>query len=525
MFLLYGLQYRICRAYRRPTVKVAWQMSTAERPLDTTPVGDDALASVLDRQRKAFVADGPASLATRLNRIDRLLAMVLDNTDAFVDVMAADFGTRSRAASLFTEVVGMIPVIEHTRANVAKWMRPTTMMRAGRLFGLRAEVEVAPLGVVGIIGPWNFPLNLVVLPASAAFAAGNRVMIKMSEVTPRTAELMRTTAPKYFDALELDVTTGGPDVAAAFSALPFDHLFFTGSPSVGALVQRAAAQNLVPVTLELGGKNPVVVAPGADVTRSATRIAAARMVNGGQVCVCPDYVFVPDGRVESFVDVAVATWRGMFPAIISNADYCSSVNEANFDRVVSLIDDARANGARVDVIAPPGEALPDRTTRKIAPTIVRGIDDTMRIAAEEVFGPVLTVLGYSHLADVIDHINARPAPLVAYWYGPDGDDFRHFVRNTRSGGVARNDFAAQMIPSAAPFGGVGRSGMGAYHGKAGFDTFSHQRTVVGTDLPFSMTGSAAPPFSRPMRAYADLSLRMARRRTNRRLRASGRNSN
>jgi coniferyl-aldehyde dehydrogenase len=347
-------------------------------------------------------------------------------------------------------------------------------------------------------------------------------MIKMSEVTPRTAELMRSTAPKYFDTRELEVITGGPDVAAAFSTLPFDHLFFTGSPSVGALVQRAAAQNLVPVTLELGGKNPVVVAPGADLARAATRIAQARMVNGGQVCVCPDYVFVPDDRVDSFVDLAVRTWRGMFPAIVSNADYCSSVNEANFDRVVGLIDDARANGARVDAVAPTGETLPDRTSRKIAPTIVRDIDDTMRIAEEEVFGPVLTVLGYSQLGEVIDYVNARPAPLVAYWYGPDGEDFRRFIRNTRSGGVARNDFAAQMIPSAAPFGGVGRSGMGAYHGKAGFDTFSHQRTVVGTDLPFSMTGSAAPPFSRPMRAYADLSLWMARRRTNRRLRDSGR---
>jgi len=196
------------------------------------------------------------------------------------------------------------------------------------------------------------------------------------------------------------------------------------------------------------------------------------------------------------------------------------VNEANFDRVVGLVDDARARGARVEVVAPPGEALPDRSSRKIAPTIVRGVDDTMRIADEEVFGPVLTVMGYSQVADVIDYINARPAPLVAYWYGPDGNDFRHFIASTRSGGVARNDFAAQMIPSAAPFGGVGRSGMGAYHGKAGFDTFSHQRTVVGTDLPFSMTGSAAPPFSRPMRAYADLSLRLARRRTNRRLRAA-----
>src|SRR4029079_16275443 len=236
-----------------------------------------------------------------------LLALVLENTDAFVDAMAADFGTRSRAASLFTEVVGIIPVIEHTRAHVPHWMKATKLMRAGRVAGLRAEVEPSPLGVVGIIDPWNYPLQLVVLPASAAFAAGNRVMIKMSEITPSTAELMKSTAPKYFDPNELDIVTGGREFSVAFSRLPFDHLFFTGSPAVGSLVQQAAAQNLVPVTLELGGKNPVVVSADADINRSAARIAQARMINGGQVCVCPDYVFVPHDRVDNFVDTARET--------------------------------------------------------------------------------------------------------------------------------------------------------------------------------------------------------------------------
>lgn len=491
-------------------------MSTIQERLDGA-VDVDAIRVVLERQRAAFLAEGPPSVAVRRNRIDRLLALVLDNADDFVDAMQADFGTRPKTGSLFTEVLGMVSVIEHTRSHVPQWMRATKPMRAARLVRLTAEVQPSPLGVVGIIGPWNYPLQLVVLPASAAFAAGNRVMIKMSEITPRTAELMKATAPKYFDATELDVVTGGPEVSAAFSGMPFDHLFFTGSPSVGSLVQQAAARNLVPVTLELGGKNPVVVSPDADLERSATRIAAARMINGGQVCICPDDVFVPADRIGAFVDIARVTLRGMFPSIVTNNDYCSSVNEANFDRVIGLIEDAKANGATVETVAPAGESLPDRATRKIAPTIVRDVDETMRIANEEVFGPVLVVRPYSALADVIDYLNQRPSPLVAYWYGPDNDDFRRFVRHTRSGGVARNDFGAQMIPSAAPFGGVGRSGMGAYHGKAGFDAFSHYRTVVGTDLPFSVTGRAAPPFRGSTRAAANMALQMARSRTRRRL--------
>lgn len=494
-------------------------MSTTENLVSSTVDRHQAaLTQTLALQRRSFLADGPPSAAIRRHRIDRLLALVLEHSDAFADAMAADYGTRSKTASQFTEMVGIISVIEHTRSHLAQWMRPTPLMRAGRFVGLPARIEHVPLGVVGIIGPWNFPLNLVVLPASAAFAAGNRVMIKMSEITSHTAALMADLAPQYFDETELAVVTGARDVAATFAALPFDHLFFTGSPEVGSLVQTAAAQNLVPVTLELGGKNPVVVGGKADIRRSAVRIAQGRMVNGGQVCVCPDYVFVKHDKIDEFVDTARSTLLEMFPSIITNGDYCSVVNDPNFDRVVSLVDDARARGARVDVVAPVSEALPDKATRKIAPTIIRDVDDSMRITREEVFGPVLTVMGYSDLSEVIDYVNARPAPLVAYWFGPPDAEFDTFVTRTHSGGVGRNDFAIQMLPAAAPFGGVGRSGMGAYHGKAGFDAFSHRRSVVGNDLPISLTaGAAAPPFSAGMRLGARLALRVASARTRRRL--------
>lgn len=491
-------------------------IADAERPYgEFTDPAD--LTVVLELQRQAHLREGPPSAAVRRHRIDRLLAMVLNHIDAYVEAMACDFGTRSRTGILFAEIMGLVAPIEHTRSHVRAWMRPAKPSPMSRLYGIRAEVQPTPLGVVGIIGPWNFPLHLVVMPAAAAFAAGNRVMIKMSEVTAHTAELTRSLAPIYFDPAELAIVTGGPDIASAFTELPLDHIFFTGSTRVGELVQRAAAKNLVPVTLELGGKNPVVVGPNADIARAASRIARGRMVNSGQVCVCPDYVFVPEDRIESFVDTARATLREMFPNIVTNDDYTACVDKANYDRVVSLVEDARVRGARVEQVAPPGETLPDPETRKIAPTIVRDVTDDMRIAAEEVFGPVLLVRSYAELGDVIDDMNQRPAPLVAYWFGPDNADFRTFVRHTRSGGVARNEFAIHLFPEDAPFGGIGNSGMGAYHGKAGFDTFSQHRTVVGTDLPFAITGIAAPPFSRRTRDIVEFALRAARWRTRRRI--------
>ncbi|NKY25824.1 coniferyl aldehyde dehydrogenase [Nocardia gamkensis] len=473
---------------------------------------------MLELQRRAFLRDGPPSAELRRDRIDRLLAMVLDNIDDFVEAMARDFGTRSRTGTLFAEIVGMLAAFEHTRSHVARWMRPVQASRLSRLYGIRTEVRPSPLGVVGIIGPWNFPLQLVVVPAASAFAAGNRVMIKMSEITAHTAELTRALAAEYFDPSELCVVTGGPEVGAAFTRLPLDHLFFTGSTGVGRMVQRAAAENLVPVTLELGGKNPVVVASDADIDRAANRIARARMVNGGQVCVCPDYVFVPEDRIDRFVDALRAQLRGMFPSISANDDYTASVDAANYERVLALVEDARARGARVESLAPAGETLPDPVARKIAPTLILDVTDDMRIATEETFGPVLLIRPYASIGDVIDHVNARPSPLVAYWFGPDRSDFRRFVDGTRSGGVARNEFAIHMFSENAPFGGVGNSGMGAYHGKTGFDTFSHMRTVAATELPFAITGIAAPPFDRRTAKLVDLVLRAARWRNRRRVR-------
>jgi coniferyl-aldehyde dehydrogenase len=259
------------------------------------------------------------------------------------------------------------------------------------------------------------------------------------------------------------------------------------------------------------------VAKDADVRRHAARIARARLINGGQVCLCPDYVFVAADRVDEFCRAASAAIREMLPSVIDSPDFCSSVNTANYERVLSLLEDARLKGANIISVTPPGESLPDSVTRKIAPTLVTNVDPGMRITSEEIFGPLLVVMGYHQLDEVIDYVNNQPPPLAVYWYGNDNKEFRRFVSRTRSGGVSRNDFALHMSFPQTPFGGVGQSGMGAYHGKAGFDTFSHHRPVVGSDIPFSVTGIAGPPYTRPKAAMAKLSVWSTRRQARRRL--------
>ncbi|MGV0577881.1 aldehyde dehydrogenase family protein [Mycolicibacterium elephantis] len=472
------------------------------------------LQNLLDAQRSDFLAAGSPSAALRRDRIDRLILLITENADEFSSALQADFGNRPHVVNLVSDVVGVLPDIKATRRHLDAWMRPQRI-RSGPLIGLPTVVEKRPLGVVGIIGPWNFPISLVVQPTASAFAAGNRVMIKFSEITARTAELFAAKVPDYFDATELTVITGGADVGAAFSTLPFDHLFFTGSPEVGAKVAAAAAKNLVPVTLELGGKNPAVIAPGADVTSMAGRVMAARVANGGQICLCPDYVFVPRAKVDSFVTSAL-THGHRAASQWGKAGLVGIVDAKNFDRVTSLIEDARARGATVRDTGTPF----DRGDRRIPPTVVLGVTDDMRISREEVFGPVLSVLPYDSIEEVCAYVAARPAPLAAYWYGPTDPDFEKFCARTQSGGMSVNDFALHCVVMQAPFGGVGHSGWGAYHGKTGFDTFTHHRTVTRSKLPFSFAELITPPYSpvlaRGLRAYIGWERRVAARRVARR---------
>ncbi|RNL61380.1 aldehyde dehydrogenase family protein [Nocardioides marmoriginsengisoli] len=453
------------------------------------------LRRLLDVQRQSFLADGPPSLAVRRDRIDRLVSLVTDNADAIVEALDADFGSRPRTPSMVNDVIGYLPDLVLTRRRLKAWMKPRRVLPGTAAIGFPIKVESVPLGVVGVIGPWNFPVGLTIEPAAAAFAGGNRVMLKFSEVTWRTAALMAELVPRYFDATELVVVNGGAETAAAFSALPFDHLFFTGSPGVGSLVAQAAAKNLTPVTLELGGKNPAVVVHGADIEEAAARIASARIANGGQVCLCPDEVYVPRANLDAFVAAVTAASRAVFPSVLGSDTFISIVDDRNYDRIVGLIDDAVAKGATKVDAAPEGEVLPDRATRRIAPTFLLGVTAEMEIDREEVFGPVLSIHPYDRVEDVVERLAERPLPLAAYWFGPTRRDFDYFRTRVRCGGITVQDFAAHCGVMVAPFGGVGRSGSGAYHGRTGFDTFTHQRTMVVNRTPVALAKLATPPYS------------------------------
>jgi coniferyl-aldehyde dehydrogenase len=453
----------------------------------------DEIAAAIDVQRTAFLREGPPTVAVRRDRIDRLAALTLENADEFTHVMSQDFGNRSIHSATVSDILGSLTDVAYIRRNLKKWMKPRDTMRVTRAVGVRTRVQARPLGVVGVVAPWNFPVLLLTQPATAAFAAGNRVVMKASEVTPRTAALLQELAPRYFSPEELVVVTGDRETGAAFCSMPFDHLLFTGSPSVGKHVQRSAAEHLVPVTLELGGKNPVVIGHDANIDTAASRVARARMINGGQVCLCPDYVFVPADRLKEFTGAVVRQFRTSFPTLLHNLMHCTIVDDHNYQRVVGLIEDARAKGATVSEAVPEGEKLPSAAKRCIAPTVLTNMSNDMQVMNEEVFGPVLTVLPYHNLDEVIGYINTRPSPLACYWFGRDSGDFRRFCDHTRTGGITRNDFLLHAAVDGAPFGGVGGSGMGAYHGKAGFDTFSQYRVVSESRLPGSATALFVPP--------------------------------
>lgn len=437
------------------------------------------LQAILDNQRNAFRAEGPVALATRIDRIDRCIALLVDNKEAICEAVDQDFGCRSKYVTLMTDVMNSVGSLKFVKKNLKKWMKPEkrTPFMPMNFLGAKAHVHYQPKGVVGIMTPWNVPVNMIFSPLADVLGAGNRAMIKPSEFTPHTAAIMHKLFSQYFEESEITVITGGPEVGAAFSALPLDHLIFTGATSIGRLVMRAAAENMVPVTLELGGKSPVIVGETCDIHVAAERIITGKAMNGGQLCVSPDYCFVPQSRMEAFINHCKAVIAEQFPTVQDNPDFVACINERHYDRVKAYIEEAASKGARVIPLCPAGEEFSHREVHKIALHLVVNPADDLTCMQDEIFGALLNIKPYDDLAEVIDFINARERPLALYYFGKDKAEQDRVINETISGGMAINAIALHVATDDLPFGGVGHSGMGSYRGRDGFRTFSHGRGV------------------------------------------------
>ncbi len=443
---------------------------------DSTP---QDLKTILAAMKKAHLAKGPADAALRRDRLERAARLITAHQAEFVTAISADFGHRAAYHTLAADIATTAQGLLHSAAHVGQWMAREPAESKDP--GVHAWIAPQPLGVVGIVSPWNFPINLAFAPLAGVFAAGNTALIKPSEVTPRTSDLLLRLVGEVFDADELGVVIGGPEVAQAFTALPFDHLVFTGSTSVGRHVMRAAAENLVPVTLEMGGKCPVVIADGFDIDTAARRTLTVKTFNAGQICLSPDYVMLSEAAIPAFLASARRFMAQAFPALQSNEGYTSIITPGHFDRLLALLADANAKGAEVIPLHPAGEPPYDDLTRKIAPTLILGATPDMRVMQEEIFGPLLPLLAVDGMDQAIARINAHDRPLAAYLFSDEANEQNRFAAHVTSGALVINDVMLHAAMDSLPFGGVGASGMGAYHGIHGFRRFSHFRpTVVQT---------------------------------------------
>ena len=437
---------------------------------------DHALARLFELQRAAFAHERFPTLATRRDRLARLRKLVADNEQRFIAAVDRDFGHRSAHETRLAELYIVTAEIAHAQSHLAQWMRPRRVPTPLHLLPGRARIERQPLGVAGIISPWNYPVQLALGPALAALAAGNRVLLKPSELTPATSSLLSELAAAHFAEDEFAVVLGDADAGRAFTRLPFDHLFFTGSTAVGRQVARAAAENLTPVTLELGGKSPALFAPDADLALSAPRLMVGKLLNAGQTCIAPDYALVPEGQEGAFVQRIERAAARLYPAYLANDDYTAIVNDRHRARLAALLDDARSRGATVIELNPASES-PSAGSRKMLPALVLGANETMAVMREEIFGPILPIETYATIDDAIAKINARPHPLAFYYFGRDGVRAGKVLAETIAGGVTVNDTLWHFAHKNLPFGGVGASGIGAYHGEASFLAFTHRKPV------------------------------------------------
>ncbi len=457
----------------------------------STPGDVTAPARLLDLQRRVYRRDGPPPAAQRLAALAALDAVLRANRDALAAAISADFGHRSAVETTLAELVPSLAAIRHARRNLARWMRPERRRVDISFQPGRAWVEWQPLGCVAVLAPWNYPLLLTVSPLVDALAAGNRVIVKPSELAPRFAALLARLLAEAIDPAQVSVVTGGPDVARALCALPLDHLLFTGSTSVGRQVARAAAENLTPVTLELGGKSPAIVCRGYDVAKAAATVALGKFFNAGQTCIAPDYALVPSEQTAAFAQAVLDAAARMYPDAPDNADYTSIISDSHHERLCALLREAEAGGATLLRL---GGA---HAGRRLGPTVVLDPPLDGPLMAEEIFGPILPVLGYRELVEATGYVNAGPRPLALYAFTHDDAKLRAVLGRTVSGGVSVNSVLMHCIQDDLPFGGVGPSGMGAYHGRDGFRRFSHARGVYRAGR-FSGFAFLAPPYGRRM---------------------------
>ncbi|MCC8932160.1 coniferyl aldehyde dehydrogenase [Rhizobium sp. 'Codium 1'] len=462
---------------------------------DETAVGiaDPAarISVLLAAQKAAWSTDVTPSHAVRDGRLDRLDRMVVAWEARFAAAISEDFGNRPAVVTTLTDIVPVRAAIRHARRELKRWMRPRRVSLAWTGKPASAQILRQPLGVVGIVAPWNYPLNLMLSPLVGALAAGNRALLKPSELTPAFSEVLAKAVAETFAEDEVAVVTGGPEVATAFTAAPFDHLIFTGSTAVGRKVAEAAARNLTPVTLELGGKSPVILDPSVDLDKAVPRLVWGKLLNSGQTCVAPDYALVPRGRVPDFLAAVKAEVAEQYPGLPGNADYTTIISPRHFDRLVRLVEEARERDAEVVELAGPHD--PER--RVFSPVAVVGAPDDTGVMAEEIFGPILPVVPYDTLDEAIAYINLRDRPLALYWFGSDKAAEARVLSGTIAGGVTINDTILHLAQDDLPFGGVGASGYGAYHGEAGFLALSKEKPVLRQSV-LSGVSLLYPPYGR-----------------------------
>jgi coniferyl-aldehyde dehydrogenase len=440
---------------------------------------------------------------TRAHRLRRLEKMLLEQREAFASAINADFGCRPREETDLLEIYPSLSAIRHTLSKGKRWMKPRRRLADLLFLPARTEMRPQPRGVVGIIVPWNYPLYLAVGPLVDALGAGNRAMLKMSEFTPRFSALFAEQVARHFKPDEVTVVTGDAEVAQAFSALPFDHLLFTGSTAVGHHVMRAAAANLTPVTLELGGKSPAIVGPGARFEHAVERILFGKLVNAGQTCIAPDYVLLPRARVAEFIDTATRTVAKMYPQLAQGGQYSSIVSDRQYQRLVGLRDGAVAAGASVHPLSASSE---DASRRLLPPQLLGNVTDEMAVMREEIFGPLLPLLPYDTLDEAIAYVTAHPHPLALYLFEQDAGRIEQVLSRTHAGGVSVNDTIYHIAQHDLPFGGVGSSGTGGYHGEAGFRTFSHIKPVF-RQARMNGAGMLNPPYGSRFRRMLGLMLK------------------